>query len=422
MHSIYYETSPTRKNYISTHFVELFNFLPIDSRQTVNPGDAEKTLYALRLQNHNRMSRQLTTAAKDGIFVYDGLDGDAWKRIADRGGALVLDLSTEVFYNRADLVRGLHDGIAEAGLDPERVLLINNNMKSLHAYEHHRAALGLPRGPRIIPFNTCYWLVRGHNAATSDEVAQLTHRLNTAREAAQLNEKPYKFVSFNGRTRPHRLYALLKIFADGLFKEALISFLGHENHEGTNVESLTRMLKKRYPDAASLLPYIGEFADLLPLTIDVTRDDARTAGAYKNTLPWASPSPEAYDQSYFSVVIDTSIQDDLLFLTPIAFKSFMNLSPFVYIGNPGGLQELKRLGFMTFHPLIDESYDQEPDEYRRLSLCHAEIKRLCLLSPKKLREMYLELWPVLEHNYRLIHNPDRSQLLREAETEIFAGI
>ena len=50
---------------------------------------------------------------------------------------------------------------------------------------------------------------------------------------------------------------------------------------------------------------------------------------------------------------------ELLFVTEKAIKPMQNGLPFVILGSPGALATLRALGFKTFAPAINESYDQQ---------------------------------------------------------------
>ncbi len=56
-------------------------------------------------------------------------------------------------------------------------------------------------------------------------------------------------------------------------------------------------------------------------------------------------------------------------------------------GNPGSLALIRRLGFVTFPELVDESYDEEPDPARRFELAFAQLRRLCRLDEAELAQM-----------------------------------
>jgi hypothetical protein len=72
----------------------------------------------------------------------------------------------------------------------------------------------------------------------------------------------------------------------------------------------------------------------------------------------------------------------------------------------GLLARLRSLGFRTFHgDIIDESYDDEPDDAKRFAMVWEQIQRLHHTDP---RQVYTHFREVLEHNHQLICSmPDR---------------
>ena len=54
--------------------------------------------------------------------------------------------------------------------------------------------------------------------------------------------------------------------------------------------------------------------------------------------------------------------------------------PFIVYGSPFTLKSLRELGFKTFSPFIDESYDETISPFRRMQKITKEIKRLCSMS------------------------------------------
>jgi hypothetical protein len=70
-----------------------------------------------------------------------------------------------------------------------------------------------------------------------------------------------------------------------------------------------------------------------------------------------------------------------LIITEKTFKPIMMGKPFMIYGPSGSLEILRKEGFKTFHPYIDESYDMAIDspDSRRKSLVK-EIKRLSELT------------------------------------------
>ena len=77
---------------------------------------------------------------------------------------------------------------------------------------------------------------------------------------------------------------------------------------------------------------------------------------------------------------------------------------------PKSLHVLKDSGYKTFHPYINEDYDNIEDDELRLVAIADEIERLCGLSDEEWLEIQRELIPRLEHNYQLLLNQNTSSL------------
>ena len=63
------------------------------------------------------------------------------------------------------------------------------------------------------------------------------------------------------------------------------------------------------------------------------------------------------------------------------------------------LEYLKRFGYKTFDKWIDESYDNEPDDDKRMDMVIEEVKRLTALSDEEWQRMIVEMIPTLHHNF-----------------------
>ena len=76
----------------------------------------------------------------------------------------------------------------------------------------------------------------------------------------------------------------------------------------------------------------------------------------------------------------------------------MCLHPFILVTSPHSLKKLREYGFKTFHPFIDESYDELDTYKERKVLLEKEIKRLCSMTIKELDEWYWDMKDILIHN------------------------
>jgi len=372
-------------------------------------GNIDEALrHVVNLGTGYRLSKGLGAAKGGGFSVYDGIDFGRWAAIRKNGGRLVFDMAIECFFPRDEIVSGVFEGAEEYGVDPSDIIILNSNQRARSVFEDRRKTLGFPAGPELVDINACYWLIKGHNLLTDASRPAIEARLAKA-EAARTGERRKKFVSFNGRLRRHRLFIVLWMLAKGHLDDGFVSLLGYVAGKSLDFEGASQLIA-RYPGVQDIMGHLPELLGRIPLDLDVALTDSQKGAAYIKSLPWLSPAPHFYDESYLSVIVDTSFDDaDTLFLTPIAYKSFMNLSPFVYFGNAGALREMRRLGFQTFAPLIDESYDLIENHGQRMAAGIAELDRLLALSKPELADLHAALWPRLVHNYWTFHalDPDR---------------
>lgn len=111
-----------------------------------------------------------------------------------------------------------------------------------------------------------------------------------------------------------------------------------------------------------------------------------------------------YDNSYFSIVTETTFNHREGGITEKSYKTFYYRHPFIMVGSAGTLAELRRLGFKTFDGLIDESYDNIIDKDDRIQAILAQIHKLCIMSNAELKEWHHSLSDIYDHNQNLLYH------------------
>lgn len=112
-------------------------------------------------------------------------------------------------------------------------------------------------------------------------------------------------------------------------------------------------------------------------------------------IPW-----QIYDCCWINLVAETSTET-FLPSEKIA-KPLMAGQPWMVLGCQYFLQKMRDLGFKTFHPWINESYDLEPDYQSRILLMVEALEEFnALPSDAKLSRIHT-MSPMLEHNRRLM--------------------
>ena len=109
-------------------------------------------------------------------------------------------------------------------------------------------------------------------------------------------------------------------------------------------------------------------------------------------------------KSFLYVITETVFDYPYCFITEKTFKTFLNKRPFVMLGPPGTLKQIKKLGFKTFDSIFDESYDEIADPSDRLSKVVEIIKNVSSLSLGEIKKIMLEIQPILDFNHDHYHD------------------
>jgi len=211
-----------------------------------------------------------------------------------------------------------------------------------------------------------------------------------------------KYLSLNRRNRLHRVLLVSRLCRDGLLDSGLVSlpksFDGLQNEERILWEALNLAvpasildeLRSDYPKLAPRLSLVVDTDDLTPHLGETYPD-------------WP------YRESWFSIVTETLFfgsPPSQLFITEKLWKPIAAMHPFVLFGHANSLATIRSLGFLTFDPLIDESYDSVADHELRFNLAYGEVARLASSSEESLASMYRQLEERLEHNCALLRSTD----------------
>jgi len=108
-------------------------------------------------------------------------------------------------------------------------------------------------------------------------------------------------------------------------------------------------------------------------------------------------SRKPYEEYFVEIVGESHIIDNA-WITEKTVKNLYIGKPFLVYSGPYSLELLRKNGFKTFSPWIDESYDTIVNSYERLEAIKKEIDRLANLTYEELNDLQKEMMPVLVHN------------------------
>ena len=198
-----------------------------------------------------------------------------------------------------------------------------------------------------------------------------------------LKNKKYKFHLPIRRFRYHRLLLLDKLFSKypNFIDSNLISYdiNTENNNEKLKSSSISEALKQY------MLSNVVKYIDVNDI---------------ENVKGYRSEFQKVYSKSYFTIVTETYFFEPYYYISEKSFKPITHMHPFIILGRPGTLEYLKKFGFKTFDPFINESYDMEQDNDKRFEMVCNEIIKLNELSTEELDNIMDKITDILEHNQK----------------------
>ena len=90
------------------------------------------------------------------------------------------------------------------------------------------------------------------------------------------------------------------------------------------------------------------------------------------------------------------------FITEKTWKGISCRKPFIMYSTPQHLERLKILGYKTFSPYIDESYDLIEDNKERFDAIIEEIDRINKLPQQEFIDLIVNVQPIINHNFKVL--------------------
>ena len=104
-----------------------------------------------------------------------------------------------------------------------------------------------------------------------------------------------------------------------------------------------------------------------------------------------------YNNTGINIVLETVV-DERIHLTEKILRPIACGHPFMLAAGPGSLALLRKYGFETFDPLINESYDEIHDSQERLDAIGNEMLRLSKMSKQQLATLLKNCFAIAERN------------------------
>ena len=214
-------------------------------------------------------------------------------------------------------------------------------------------------------------------------------KMNFSRESIvdQQTPKSKHLICFNSRSNDERL--------------AAVTYLYTRHREKCHLSFLNR--KGSPPNAGKMLSLVKHFVPRHKFL------------SFKEAIPLSLERglQESIADAYILLMLETNIvRRDCQQISEKTYRPIIAGIPFLLWASQGGiLAHLRKMGFQTFAPHINEEYDNSKYTYmeRYVRLIN-EVERLCSLDIDEIKSLYRRCLPIVEHNFTILesreHVPD----------------
>lgn len=247
----------------------------------------------------------------------------------------------------------------------------------------------------VAPNMTCAWY-----GFFADWVAR---RVPSDIARARYNLSGPRIMCLNRRPHEHRMLLAALLERNGLIEKIAVSFPAGLNEDADyqipgydNVAELwARFVNKSHGWIDYLDPAMQRLLKKLPLTADTNDFNTNHAGDL---------NAEFYSQYPINVITETIFFTRGVFPSEKIWKPIAVGQIFIPQASSYFLRELRRMGFKTFSPWIDESYDLIDDDHERAVAIVKEISRLVALPDNEFKYIVDQCQPIVEYNRQLFFN------------------
>ena len=213
----------------------------------------------------------------------------------------------------------------------------------------------------------------------------------TTIEDVDIEKKTKHFLSFMRGCHSHRIGLASYFEKNNLWFDNNISFLKVNWDYGNNpTDEVKQCLPQEYWE------WVEKLDDRPIVELDTHHLEYKGGFGTIFAAKW-----EHYQETFLSVVSETKNDIESLYFTEKISKAIMCLHPFIMSTSPYFLKKLQQLGFKTFHPFIDESYDNEEDKIKRMQMVFDELDKFRARPIQELKDWWKEILPILEHNQKV---------------------
>ena len=329
-------------------------------------------------------------------------------RDMQNGKAYFLIDQTHEGYQTPWLWDWFYNTCTEYNVPTQQIIYLTGNMEADAQYKEWASSKGLPADMLVIGWphfeNVIWEVASGYTEFGIQNPGKVVYRKlpDFEHHVAYKKIRTGDIKTFNilqKRTRSHRLWFYKYLFDADLIKNNIVSMNAFDASQ-TYMEGRV-MQSDDYDRVSNGLPIHPEET---PAGYDPEIFHSHDGWKFILAL-----NDLTMMQSWCTVVSEASCSDweGTCFLSEKTFKPVVCQHPFIIMGSKGSLKNLQKLGYKTFAPYIDESYD-ELDTWGRMEAITAEMKRIQQMPLHLKFEWLSNIEGILKYNFKHMENRSNS--------------
>ena len=299
------------------------------------------------------------------------------------GKAFLLLDQTHEGYHEDWLNKWFHSSCEEFDINPRQIIYITGNLDVANQYASWANTNKIVDRVLMVPFSHFEQCI--YNAARKKILPNFDQHLKY--KTTNLDKiKDYNFLQ--KRPRAHRMWLFKEVCQAGLLDYGINSmnvfsrsdtyYFGKSMNE-LDYNEIIKHLPMLPPNIPNTKENLDEFAN-------------QDSGKYPDEL-----NLDIILNSWVSVVSEASFGENTCFISEKTFKPIACKHPFIIAGNKLSLHYLKEMGYKTFSPYIDETYDTL-ECWERMPAIIQEIKKIQMMTPNQKIDWFQGMKEILEYN------------------------
>lgn len=221
--------------------------------------------------------------------------------------------------------------------------------------------------------------------------------------------KPKQFLCFNRTPKLHRVAFVAELMRLGITDNSYVSmYINGTDMDGCPTGHFTvpyETFPIQLPNCGYISDYLKENDDKFPLRLTCQPDH--------NNQHDIRDDIYLFNESHVGIITETKyfkdsddmelvrkdLSLDCFLYSEKTYKFILGKQPFIFVGFALSLAKLREQGYKTFHPYINESYDEIEDDEERLLMVVREVERLSKFSDDEWLEFQHNINSIVQYNF-----------------------